>query len=76
MTPATFTQNQIEKYRQMSGEKRLLIGLELHELSCEIARDGIRGRYPEADKAFVEEQLHQRIRLAYTSQVNAGIRND
>lgn len=66
MTPETFTQNQIEKYRQMTGEQRLLIGLRLHELSCEVARDGIRARYPDADPAFVEEKLRQRLRLAYT----------
>lgn len=68
MSPEAFTQNQIEKYRQMTGEQRLLIGLNLHELSCEIARDGIRGRYPDADEAFVEEKLRQRLRLVYEAE--------
>ena len=44
MTPEAFTEKQIERYRQMTGEERLLIALHLHELSCEVARDGIRGR--------------------------------
>lgn len=48
MTPSDFTKQQIHRYRQMSGEQRLLIGLNLHEMSCEIARDGIRARYPDA----------------------------
>ncbi len=42
MTPSDYTEQQIHRYRQMSGEQRLLIALNLHEMSCEIARDGIR----------------------------------
>lgn len=68
MTPEAFTQRQIEKYRQMTGEQRLLIALNLHELSCEVARDGIRGRYPDAAPSFVEEQLRHRLRLVYGNE--------
>ena len=76
MTPEVSTQNQIEKYRQMTGEQRLLIGLGLHELSCEIARDGIRGRYPDAEPEYVEEQLRQRLRLAYASPHQVEVVDD
>jgi len=33
---------QTERYRQTTGEQRLAVALELHELSCEIARESIR----------------------------------
>jgi len=70
VTPAEFTQQQIQRYRQMTGEERLLIALNLHEMSCEIARDGIRGHYPNATAEFVELKLHERLRQAYlTSSV-------
>ena len=62
MTPGEFSQLQIELYRQMTGEERLLIALNLHEMSCEIARDGIRGRYPNASPEEVEIKLHERLR--------------
>jgi hypothetical protein len=38
-------QKQIEKYRAMTGEERLKLALDFRELSCEIARDGIRHQY-------------------------------
>ena len=58
-------EKQIEMYRQMTGEERLAIGLRLHELSCIIAREGIRHQHPEASAADVEEMLAKRIRLSY-----------
>lgn len=54
-------QKQVELYRQMTGEQRLAIGLRLHELSCNIAREGIRHQHPNATPTQVEELL----RLAY-----------
>jgi Rv0078B-related antitoxin len=45
---------QIKRYRRMSGEQRLAVALELHELSCDIAREGIRHQHPQADAAEVE----------------------
>jgi hypothetical protein len=65
MSPDIALEKQIEVYRRMSGEERLLIGLRLHELSCEVARDGIRAQFPEATPAQVEENLRQRLKLAY-----------
>jgi hypothetical protein len=64
MTPAEIRLCQIEKYRLMSGEDRLLVGLRLHELSCQVARDAIRASFPNANAAMVEAKLHDRLKLA------------
>jgi type II secretory pathway predicted ATPase ExeA len=64
MDPERALQEQIERYRRMTGEQRLAIALELHELSCNIAREGIRHQNPNADEAEVERPLHQRLELA------------
>jgi hypothetical protein len=64
MTATAALKKQIQLYRLMTGEQRLAIALELHELSCEIAREGIRRQHPEANAAEVEQWLHRRIELA------------
>ncbi|HVM50938.1 MAG TPA: hypothetical protein VMU04_23120 [Candidatus Acidoferrum sp.] len=64
MTPEGAWQKQIEAYRRMTGEQRLVIALELHELSCNVAREGIRHQHPRADEAEVERLLRQRLQLA------------
>ena len=64
MDPDRALQEQIERYRRMTGEQRLAIALALHELSCNIAREGIRHQNPNADEAEVERLLHQRLELA------------
>ena len=64
MDPERALQEQIERYRRMTGEQRLAIALELHELSCNIAREGIRHQNPNADEAEVERLLQQRLQLA------------
>jgi len=64
MTAETASKKQIERYRQMTGEQRLAIALELHEMSCNIARESIRRQHPNADAAEVERFLRQRIELA------------
>ena len=64
MTAAPALDKQIEHYRRMTGEQRLAIALELHELSCDIAREGIRRQNPKADAAEVERLLHRRLELA------------
>ena len=38
MKPEDALQEQIQRYQQMTGEQRLALALELHELSCEVAR--------------------------------------
>jgi hypothetical protein len=58
-------EKQVEMYRRMSGEERLAIGLRLHELSCDIAREGIRHQHPNADADEVERHLQERLRLAH-----------
>lgn len=64
MEPATASAKQIQLFRGMTGEQRLMIALELHELSCDVARDGIRRQHPEADAAEVERLLRHRLELA------------
>ena len=64
MNPERAAQQQIEHYRRMTGEQRLAIALELHELSCNVAREGIRHQNPDADEAEVERLLRQRLRHA------------
>ncbi|MGA9453091.1 MAG: hypothetical protein WBW41_17310 [Verrucomicrobiia bacterium] len=64
MTAEAALDKQIEHYRRMTGEQRLAVALELHELSCEIAREGIRRQHPRADAAEVERLLHRRLELA------------
>ena len=64
MTAARALEKQIERYRQMSGEERLALALELHELSCDIAREGIRRQHPGADAIEVERLLRHRLELA------------
>ncbi len=50
MTATAALHKQIERYRIMAGEERLAIALDLHEVSCEIAREGIRHDHPEAER--------------------------
>jgi hypothetical protein len=71
MTAETAANKQIERYRQMTGEQRLAIALELHEMSCNIAREGIRRQNPNADAAEVEWLLRQRIELEREIKPNA-----
>jgi len=64
MTPERALTEQINRYRQMTGEQRLAIALELHELSCNIAREGIRQQNPDAGEIEVERLLRRRLELA------------
>lgn len=64
MTADVALQKQIERYRQMTGEQRLAVALELHAMSCDIAREGIRRQHPNADAAEVERLLRHRLELA------------
>jgi hypothetical protein len=47
----------------MTGEERLLIALRLHELSCDVAREGIRRQHPGATPEEVERHLRRRLEL-------------
>jgi hypothetical protein len=64
MTPEDALARQIELYRAMTGEQRLKIALDLHQLSCDVAREGIRGQFPDADDAEIERRLRERMELA------------
>jgi len=64
MTPQAALDMQIRRYREMTGEQRVAIALGLHELSCDIARMGIRHQHPDADEAEVNRLLRQRLELA------------
>jgi len=66
MNPDDALHEQIERYRRMTGEQRLALALELHELSCNVAREGIRRQNPNANEAEVERLLRERLRLART----------
>jgi type II secretory pathway predicted ATPase ExeA len=48
----------------MTGEERLAVALRLHEMACQIAREGIRRQHPEATADQVEQHLRRRIELA------------
>ncbi len=64
MTAAAARDEQIKRYRRMTGEQRLALALELHELACDVAREGIRHQHPDADAAEVERLLRHRLELA------------
>jgi hypothetical protein len=64
MIPQAALQKQIEKYRAMTGTERLKIAFDLHELSYEMARAGIRRQHPEASADEVECLLRERIALS------------
>jgi hypothetical protein len=73
MTAATALDKQIERYRQMTGEQRLKIALDLHEMSCNIARAGIRRQHPEANETEVERFLRQRIEMERDIKPTRGV---
>ncbi len=64
MSPEAATEMQIERYRQMTCEERIGIALRLHELSCEMARVGIRRQHPGASDEEVNRLLRQRLEWA------------
>jgi hypothetical protein len=64
MSPDLALAEQIEHYRRMTGEERLALAFALHELACNVAREGIRQQNPEAGEFEVEQQLHRRLTLS------------
>ena len=67
MTPQAAFEEQIERYRSMTGEQRLSIALDLHELSCQVAREGVRRQHPNAEEREVERLLRERLAFARIS---------
>lgn len=64
MKPDAALNLQIQRYRGMTGEQRMALAFELHELACEMARLGIKTQHPTADAAEIERLLNQRLSLA------------
>jgi hypothetical protein len=64
MTPEDAYDRQIQMYRAMTGEQRLQIALNLHELACNVTRDGIRHQSPGISEVDVERELRRRIELS------------
>jgi hypothetical protein len=64
MNPDEALRLQILRYRQMTGEERLLIALGLHELACAMARQGIRRQHPAASEGEIDQLFRQRLQLA------------
>jgi hypothetical protein len=64
MTPEAALVRQIELYRAMTGEQRLRIALDLHELVCDVAREATRRQFPQANEQHVERRLRRRMELA------------
>jgi len=64
MTPQAALDMQIEMYRRMTPEQRLKLALDLHELACNVAREGIRHQHPQANEVEVERRLRERLELA------------
>lgn len=63
MKPELALDIQIAQYRQMTGEQRLALAFELHELACDLSRAGIKAQDPSADTEAVERMLKQRLQL-------------
>jgi hypothetical protein len=63
MTAAAALEQQIRLYRRMTGEQRLAVALDLHEMSCDVAREGIRRQHPEAGADEIERLLRRRLEL-------------
>jgi len=53
----------IRRCQALTDEERLKQEMDLHELSCEVAREGIRHQHPDADAEEVERLLRHRIAL-------------
>ena len=67
MTPEEALEIQVSRYRSMTREQRVTIAFGLHELSCEMARLGIRRQNPGSSPEQVEELLRRRLELARRS---------
>jgi hypothetical protein len=68
LSPKDALNEQIARYRRMTGEERLAIALRLHELACQVAREGIRQQYPGATPDQVEQHLRRRLEMARTQE--------
>lgn len=63
MSPDDALKLQTERYRRMTPDERLRLGLELHAMVCEVSRAGIRRQQPLATPAAVEQELARRLSM-------------
>ena len=66
MSPDDALQLQIERYRRMKPEERLRLGLELHDMVCQVSRAGIRNQHPHATAVEIDQELVRRLQMART----------
>ncbi|MDI6740382.1 MAG: hypothetical protein QME74_08475, partial [Candidatus Edwardsbacteria bacterium] len=51
----------LEVLRKMTGEQRMRLGFELHDLSIRLMQDGIRDRHPEYDERQIQQEAARRL---------------
>ena len=61
MTPQAALDYQIKRYREMSGEERLAIALEMHEHECDTVRASIQAQHAGIDTSEAERLFRRRI---------------
>lgn len=54
----------VEVYRRMTGEQRLRIGMEFHELGRVLVRLGLRHEHPEWDEERIAREVKRQFLLA------------
>ena len=57
-------EKQLQAFRQMTGEQRLALALEMWRTACDVTRAGIRAQHPEFSAAQVEREIARRIMIA------------
>jgi hypothetical protein len=57
-------QKQLQVFRQMTGEQRLAIAMEMWRTACNVTRAGIRAQHPEFTAAQVDREIARRIMIA------------
>lgn len=63
---------QMDAWRRMTGEQRLLLAIEMWETAREITRAGIRAQYPRFTAGEVERELARRTMMANGTAGAAG----
>ncbi len=51
----------LEVLRKMTGEQRVVLGFELHDLALRLMQDGIRDRHPEYDDRQIQQETAKRL---------------
>ncbi len=51
----------LDVLKKMSGEQRMRLGFELHDLSIRLMQDGIRDRHPEYDQRRIQRETTRRL---------------